>query len=492
MRISGCFVVAILAFAGWSAVSAANDGDIISDVQANQAGLTVHWFTQIQLGREQKLIAAELIVDENDSTTFFEITGGGRREIISDKDINAFGEPYGVAGAEQRAKDRLEIIQAELKFHNSQEAVSINQYTVPRSTVYALGDGGAIHAIDAETGVQLWQTQIGNRRHPTIGMGASKSYLAVVRGSRVYCLDTRTGKVLFEHQCEYAVTNSPAVSEESIFVPLINGALMALPIKTKGAGTLPLNAVGAALAAPRVAGNLVTWTTDAGYIMVALRDNVDVLRFRVKAAGSFTAAPASNNNRLFAVTYGGYVYAIDDMKGNILWNFSIGERVSHSPVPIDDSVYVFSDNRNLYQFDAASGEPSKGWEKPLKNMSAFIGASEDKLYARDSVGNIVVVDRSTGVRLGQVNSRTPFTSIENVQTDRLYICTNSGLVECLREVGRIRPYFHSGNEAVAADPFADEPADGKGKKSDTDEQKNPFGDDGEREKSGGGTSDEDK
>jgi hypothetical protein len=105
MRISGCFVASLLAFVGWSALLAAHDGDIISDVQANQAGLTVHWFTQIQLGREHKLIAAELVVDENESTTFFEITGGGRREVISDKDINAFGEPYGVAGAEQRAKD---------------------------------------------------------------------------------------------------------------------------------------------------------------------------------------------------------------------------------------------------------------------------------------------------------------------------------------------------------------------------------------------------
>jgi outer membrane protein assembly factor BamB len=487
MRISGCFLATMLAFAGWSAILGANDGDIISDVQANQAGLTVHWFTQIQLGREQKLIAAELVVDENESTTFFEITGGGRREVISDKDINAFGEPYGVAGAEQRAKDRMEVIQAELKFHNSSETVKINQYTVPRSTVYALGDGGAMHAIDAETGVQLWQTQIGNRRHPTIGMGASKSYLAVVRGSRVYCLDARTGKVLFEYQCEYAVTNSPAVSEESIFVPLINGALMTLPIKSKGAGTLPLNAVGAARAAPQVAGNLVAWTTDAGYIMVALRENTDVLKFRVKAAGSFNAAPSANNRRLFAVTYGGYVYAIDDTKGNILWNFSIGERVSHSPVAIDDAVYVFSDNNNLYQFNAATGEPAKGWEKSLKNMAAYVGASEDKLYTRDSVGNIVVLDRSTGTRMGQVDSKTQFNTIENVQTDRLYICTNSGLIQCIREIGQTRPYFHAGKE-VAADPFAEEPAAGEGKK--TEENKNPFGDEGDSKDSGGESDDE--
>jgi outer membrane protein assembly factor BamB len=362
--------------------------------------------------------------------------------------------------------------------------LKINQYTVPRSTVFALGDGGAMHAIDAETGIQLWQTQIGNRRHPTIGMGASKSHLAVVRGSRVYCLDARTGKIQFEHQCEYAVSNSPAISDESIFVPLVNGALMALPIKTKGAGTLPLNAVGAARAAPRIAGNLVAWTTDAGYIMVALRESTDVLKFRVKAAGSFNAAPSANNRRLFAATYGGYVYAIDDTKGNVLWNFSIGERVSYSPVAIDDSVYVFSDNHNLFQFNAATGEPAKGWEKPLKNLSAFIGASEDKIYARDAVGNIVVLDRSTGTRMGQVDSKTQFTTIENVQTDRLYVCTNSGLIQCIREIGRNRPYFHSGKEAATADPFAEEPAAGESKK--TGEDKNPFGDDGESNDSGGG------
>jgi outer membrane protein assembly factor BamB len=466
--------LAAIVCVGTPHVAAGNDGKIISDVQAKQAGLTVHWSTQIQFGRQGKLIDAVLVVDENDAISYFELVGGGRREVISDRDIGPNGTILEIKGAELRAQDRKEVIEAELRFRGSEDEVVIQEYKVPQATLFTLTDGGTVQAINAETGKLLWTTQVGNPKYPVIGLGASKDHVAVVRGSRVFCLDAKSGHVLFEHQCSNAVMNSPAVSEETIFVPLNNGALMALPIKSKGAGTLPLNAVGVAYAAPLIAGNFVVWTTDEGYLMVGDKNNVNdyssSLKYRLKAAGIFISGPVDSSGRLFAATYRGYVYALDDKKGNVLWNFAIGERVSRRLVAFEQSLFVFTDENRLFQFDAATGEPSPGWEEPRQGLAGFIGASKKNFYARDPVGNIVVLDRSTGTELGRVNSNAPFVEIRNSLSDRLYLCTQSGLVQCLRETGSVRPFFHSAAEAEdnVRDPFGSEPGNSK--------SDNPFGD----------------
>jgi outer membrane protein assembly factor BamB len=489
---------------GFSGVEAwGNDRAVISDVQAKQAGLTVQWFTQLNTGTTKKLVNAEVIVNEDESTTYFELTGGGLREVFSDKDLDPTGAVMGVAGAEEFAKLRQEVMQAELKFLGSDASVKMERYSIPKITIFALTANGVVHSINGESGKVNWRTEIGTRRFPSVGLGASKKYVAAVNGSKVFCLDTATGKIVFEHQCTHAVLSAPAVSDETVFVPLADGSLQALPIETEAFGNLPLNAVGSATTPPIVAGNIVAWTSDAGYLTVAPKSEIKSMKYRIKGAGEFASSPASSQGRVFAVTINGFIYAIDDRTGSVLWNFAVGQQVSKAPVALGDSLLIISDENNLFNFDAQSGIATQGWEQPLPNISGFAGASQTHLYLKDIGGNIVVYDRKTGTRLQMVGTQTVFQSLVNTQTDRIYICTSTGMLECLREIGQIRPYFHADAvELAAADgtetvtPPAD-PAEGTKPATDSTnpfggvappkkDASNPFGNSG-----GGGQADED-
>ncbi len=466
----------VVALAGMNVNAFADNDEVsmVSNVQAQPAGLTVQWFTQLSTSNGS-LVNTEIVVDENQATTYFELSGGGLREVISDKDISPFGKPFGIVGAEEYAKVRQEVMQAQLKFDNITEEIKIERYSVPKVTIYAATGNGVIHCIDGESGLLRWKTEIGSRRFQTVGLGASKKYVAAVNGSRVYCLDAENGKVLFEYQCHDAVLAPPAVSEEMVFVPLAGGALQALPIKTKAFGTLPMNSTGTANNRPIVSGNFVAWTTDVGNLFVAPKDAVGSMRYRIKANGEFASPPIANTGRVFAVTLGGFIYAIDDKSGSILWSFSLGERVTKAPVAIGNYLLVISDEDHLFKFHAKTGDAAPGWEKPLNGVTGYAGASDSRFYLKDNIGNIIVVDRESGARLGSVDSKTQFTPIVNEMTDRIYLCTNSGLLECLREIGRPRPMFHGDFlEEVVATP--DDKAEEADKQSDTEmEAENPFG-----------------
>ena len=70
---------------------------MISRDQASRVGMVVQWFAQVEGVGPSELINLRLVVDENKSTTFFEVIGGRLREVVSENDISPFG-----ASASQR------------------------------------------------------------------------------------------------------------------------------------------------------------------------------------------------------------------------------------------------------------------------------------------------------------------------------------------------------------------------------------------------------
>ncbi len=493
------------------ATAQTNDG-VISDASVGPAGLTVDWFTQVEVAAGGHLIDIQMTVDENISTTIFDIRYGNHNERISENDLDAYGKPFGVKGAEAQANVRREIIEAELKAQNQTDVkVTIEKIVLPKTTLYAVNSHGVASALDGETGETLWVKSVGRRDFPTIGIGAStgsfvnknnksvyqSGRVAVVNGNTVYCLDASNGKLLWKEAGTWPMVAPPVVNESYIFVPTTTGRLQAFSIDKKGWGEQNFVSIGISTSRPLLTEKTVSWATDSGYYTVArvpANETTGPPKFRVNASSAILSTGSYHDELLFVTSKNGYIYAVDEARGSLQWELTFGEQIFQSPVAVGDNLYVFTRENNLYNITGKTGKLANGWEKPVGNITEYVGSSQSKLYVLDKRQKLNMLDLANGDLVNVIKS-SPITLVcANTKSDRLYLGSKQGFIQCVREVGNEFPYFHSSEtkkeetdaekdnpfrtEKPAKDPFEaggdNDPFKTTPKKNADEEQADPF------------------
>jgi len=430
-----------------SLVSANND--VVSNAIIHRAGLQVEWFTHSGAGTRDSLVDWHLFVNENKPTTYFTIRTGNYRETFSGKKLDPFGKPLGMDGLVEYAALRKEILTAEFKNEGVEDPqIRVDQYTLPESTLYLLTSTGEVKAIDADSGKQQWQTRIGDPGLASIGVGADGTHVAAINGSTMYCLDAETGKRLWSIKCRHAVSAPPTVSDEKVYVPLVNGNLEVFNIEKKGVQSSVFVASGEGLSRPLLTEVSVSWSTDAGHLNVAGRFDGKTVAYQLRADDSINSQAAYKSGKFFATSLDGFVYAVDENRGSVAWQSSTGASISQSAMPLGKHVFVINDNHELHKFDQELGTNAAGWEKPRTNIAKFVGAGRTNLYVLDRVGNLKVLSQTSGATLSSV----PFGSVDkilsNKETDRLYIASRRGAIQCIRETASSIPHFHENEFGV--------------------------------------------
>ena len=84
----------------------------------------------------------------------------------------------------------------------------------------------------------------------------------------------------------------------------------------------------------------------------------------------------------------------------------------------------------------------------------FIAASNDRVYVADRLGRILVLAADTGARLDRIPAEGLPIKLRNAQNDRIYLATEAGLIQCLREIELSEPLQHVTFEAAEAEPAA--------------------------------------
>jgi hypothetical protein len=445
-------LIAAASLAGFSPTVSLGDDGIASDAIINRAGLTVEWFTHSGVSSSGELADWHINVDENKSTTFFTIEAGSYREKFSQHTLGPSGKPYGIDGALEYAAIRKEVLEAELANEGLKDVeVKIDQYSLPETTVYIMTSSGVVKAIDGDSGETKWSTEVGSPRNPSIGLGANHSYVAAVNGSRVYCLEAATGKELWSAQCRYAAGSSPTVADDRIYVPLFNGRLESFGIKNKGLDPYAFVSMGEGTARPLTTEKTVAWPTSRGELNVASRfGDKNGVAYQLRSDAAIVSSATFKEGMFFVTSLDGFVYAVDEDRGSIVWQVSTGHSISQSPMPLGNHVYVINDKKELYKFDAKTGVNAPGWEVPQKNIQRFVGAGKSNLYVLDRFGQLKVLSQKSGAVLSSVGLGSVKATLPNLQTDRLYVVSDRGMIQCIREVSSPVPHFHS-NEFVAVE-----------------------------------------
>jgi outer membrane protein assembly factor BamB len=365
-------------------------------------------------------------------------------------------------------------------------------------TLYVQTKTGGVHAIDAETGKTLWSKQIGSPDRPSMPPDARGDMLAVVNGSRLYVVNRFSGDLLYEKPCKYAPGAGAALSSKRAYVPSLEGLLgayvveaadaaakldkaeseIALPtkpqteaerranvhVKQKAPAPVFCQSFGGSAVQPLVTrddltSEYVVWPTDRGYLNLGRinhdAENSLVVKYRLTTGAPIVARPAylppdpktlGDAGVVFATSCDGFVYAVQEETGETLWRFSTGEPIVESPAVIDEHVYVTTQLGGMYALDTKTGK-SLWW---AENVRRFAAASKTRVYATDGMGRLLILSAASGAKLDSIPTAGISTVLANADSDRVYLVSNTGLIQCLREAEQTEPFLHNAERKAAA------------------------------------------
>ena len=326
-----------------------------------------------------------------------------------------------------------------------------------------------VHTLDAETGRTLWAVQIGRKSALSLAPAANDKYVAVINGTTLFIVDRKNGRLKWDRELTSVPGAGPVMSTTHVFVPMVSGLVEAYQLEKPEARPWTYRSAGRILTQPIITAHSISWTTDRGHFYVASIDKVEI-QLRLETGAAIEARPAYWTPFIYATSLDGNVYAIDETEGETQWRFSTGNPISQPPVAINGVVYASSEGGGMYQLDGTKGH--ERWYAPA--VTRFLAASPTRIYASDRYNRMVVLDIKTGAMLESMPMGAVTFRVINRETDRIYLCTRTGQLQCLHEFGLRMPVKYqpptaeSLEKKAPADPKKDakeageeEPAEGK-------------------------------
>jgi outer membrane protein assembly factor BamB len=365
-----------------------------------------------------------------------------------------------------------------------------------------LTGAGVVQELDALTGRALWIAPIGNPEHPSFGPAGNERHVAVINGSTLYVLDRSDGRPVKIRPVGGAPGAAPAIAPEHVFVPLMTGRIEAYPLAEKVLTPWYYQSYGRVAVPPLVTPDSFVWATDAGRLYVGRLEDLGV-RYRLETGSDFAAPPAYHRPFVYAANVSGEVFAMHELTGARRWKYATGFPVMRAPAAVEDRVFVTSEEPALHCVDGDTG--TSLWE--AADIRQFAALSKERVYGVDELGQLVALDAATGTRVARLATDLATHALVNDQTDRIYLISQDGEVQCLHELGSPKPLYHkqapteadqpteepspetaesTASEGTApaepgaepeASPFEEAPADGEKPAADTPfgaEDENPF------------------
>ncbi len=424
-----------------------------------------------------------------------QVSAAGSDEIISE----AIAQRYGLT--------RMWVTHAQVDSGQGRlQAVVLSD-----GVLYAQSNRATLEAIDAETGQKLWSKMVGRSGHPSLPPSASRDLVATINGSTLYVLNRYNGDILYETVIDGAPGGGPALSNKRAYVPIVSGLVLAyrlepitdaakelgkidprasdmsdeekkeaakkaeeerrenIRIRQDYVPPLACSSTGRVLVPPVITTQnrdeeYITWGTDRGYLYVGRIDRRGedsfVATFRLNTNGTFSNPPAylppdpkvlGDSGVVFAGSSDGYVYAVRERSGDLLWKFGASDPVIDSPVVIEDRVYATTELGGMFCLNVKTGKQI--WWAP--EVLHFVAAGRNRVYAADKLGRLRILDARNGATLDSLPTIAMPIKVGNGQTDRIYLATEDGVIQCLREVEAVNPVAY--NESRRPLPEEDKP-----------------------------------
>ncbi|MGA9396836.1 MAG: PQQ-binding-like beta-propeller repeat protein [Anaerolineaceae bacterium] len=276
--------------------------------------------------------------------------------------------------------------------------------------VYFSSDDGFLYALDADSGAEKWRADIGSASMPSRGdltreWDYQQSSPVVVDDTvyvgsgagAIYAIDAATGAQIWIFATVGPVRDTPAVAGETVFA---GDKLAILHALDADSGVEKWRAQGCDIPSPLVVDGIVYCGSRGPTDLRAWDAGTGELLWKFSYQGSWVeSSPRISDGTLFIGSSDATaLFAIDPKTGAQKWKFSTGDYAWSTPAISKQVVYIGSYSilksvGKFYAVDAATGEPIWVLSVPkgivsspvVENEVVYFGGLDGKLYAISAV-----------------------------------------------------------------------------------------------------------
>jgi outer membrane protein assembly factor BamB len=325
-------------------------------------------------------------------------------------------------------------------------------FGMDEDNVYLQTSSGMITAFNGETGRRLWDLRLGRPDSPSLPVTSNEDLVFAVVGMNLYAVNKWTGRPAWHTPLMRYPSTSATADNHRLYVGFLGGSVEAFNLRKlrelASEGLLPQFKYKASewryntskeITTPAVStGRTVMFAASNGSLYTVQADNRELI-YQFETDFPVSAPLVHTENSLFLASEDFNLYCIDPRRGGIRWRFPSGFPITKSPRVIGPQIFVTPEGGGLYCLSAETGERIWPWHP---RMTDFLAATSSKVFASDSLNNVVMLSRQDGNILGTLPLRNFSMHLPNDRTDRLYLATPKGLVICIREENADFPMYH--------------------------------------------------
>lgn len=308
------------------------------------------------------------------------------------------------------------ILKGQLKWKYELDNSAPRSPTVWEDTVYLMAPHNGSFAINATTGVLIWNNR-------DIGYSPDSPAIAEERvfeqAGYFYSLDAETGDVMWRYKGGNSFHSFPAIANDTVYIGNGDKNLYAFNPET-GQVRWNYTTIGS-VNTLAVADNTV-YLTSVQIVNITVAKGMDRSKDRIETDNRIYALDADTGMLKWEFTPRGMIsycgpavaegilyvgtdytdnvlYALDARTGKIRWNRTVNVSIS-SPAIAEGTVYIGSEDSNLYALDAKTGEQKWKFSVRESEMPGGVVSSpayaDGVIYFGDLNGNLYALDAKTG------------------------------------------------------------------------------------------------
>ncbi|MEO2020050.1 MAG: PQQ-binding-like beta-propeller repeat protein [Fuerstiella sp.] len=329
--------------------------------------------------------------------------------------------------------DALQRLGLEVRW-NSQSVLNVRRDIVSYVTndeevLYVQSSAGVLTAINAENGRRMWTAQVGRTDESAMAVVSNSDLVLLLVGPTIHGYNKFTGAKLLEFRLPGHPTAGPALTENTVFVPLHGGAIYAYSIGVLEYmyryGTLPEDVAVPQLwrficaeeiiYPPVVGEEAFSFVSEAGNLYTVNTGGIEKGRARYQLLlGTPASAPLAINDNassssVLMLTDHNIAFSIDLITGATEWTYPLGRPMTFAPVVVGDSVYVVTEDGTLTNIsrNEFGGRPV---EIPQYRAPMYIGAGMEEVEIDSQLQADLGLIGARGLRLTEITPNSPATA----------------------------------------------------------------------------------